>query len=155
MELRDLQIFQSVADQGSVSSAAKELNYVQSNVTARIKQLENELKTPLFYRHKRGMTLTAEGRKMLVYVNKILQDVDELKQVFLDSETPSGILKIGTVETVSTLPTILSSYYKSYPNVDLSLQAGLTEELIREVLDHQLDGAFISGPIKQIGRAHV
>lgn len=93
MELRDLQIFQSVADQGSVSSAAKELNYVQSNVTTRIKQLENELKTPLFYRHKRGMTLTAEGRKMLVYVNKILQDVEELKQVFLDSETPSGILK--------------------------------------------------------------
>ena len=39
------------------------------------------------------MTLTAEGRKMLVYVHKILQDVDELKQVFLDSETPSGILK--------------------------------------------------------------
>ena len=148
MELRDLQIFKSVADQGSVSNAAKELNYVQSNVTARIKQLENELKTPLFYRHKRGMTLTAEGRKMLVYVSKILQDVDELKQIFLDSETPSGILKIGTVETVSTLPTILSSYYKSYPNVDLSLQAGLTEELIREVLDHQLDGAFISGPIK-------
>ncbi|MDA1558211.1 LysR family transcriptional regulator, partial [Bacillus cereus] len=148
MELRDLQIFKSVAEKGSVSSAAKELNYVQSNVTARIKQLENELKTPLFYRHKRGMTLTAEGRKMLVYVSKILQDVDELKQVFLDSETPSGILKIGTVETVSTLPTILSSYYKSYPNVDLSLQAGLTEELIREVLDHQLDGAFISGPIK-------
>ena len=92
MELRDLQIFQSVADQGSVSSAAKELNYVQSNVTARIKQLENELKHR-FYRHKRGMTLTAEGRKMLVYVHKILQDVDELKQVFLDSETPSGILK--------------------------------------------------------------
>lgn len=48
MELRDLQIFQSVADRGSVSGAAKELNYVQSNVTARIKQLENELKTPLF-----------------------------------------------------------------------------------------------------------
>lgn len=71
MELRDLQIFKSVADQGSVSSAAKELNYVQSNVTTRIKQLENELKTPLFYRHKRGMTLTAEGRKMLVYVSKI------------------------------------------------------------------------------------
>ena len=44
MELRDLQIFKSVADQGSVSSAKKELNYVQSNVTTRIKQLENELK---------------------------------------------------------------------------------------------------------------
>ena len=148
VELRDLQIFQSVANHGSVSNAAKELNYVQSNVTARIKQLENELKTPLFYRHKKGMTLNAEGRKMLVYVHKILQDIEELKQVFLDNETPSGILKIGTVETVRTLPTILSSYYKKYPNVDLSLQAGLTEALIKEVIDHQLDGAFISGPIK-------
>jgi DNA-binding transcriptional LysR family regulator len=44
MELRDLQIFQSVARHESISNAAKELSYVQSNVTARIKQLENELK---------------------------------------------------------------------------------------------------------------
>ncbi|MBS4214124.1 LysR family transcriptional regulator [Neobacillus rhizophilus] len=148
MELRDLQIFQSVASQGSVSQAAKELNYVQSNVTARIKQLEKELKTPFFYRHKRGMTLNAEGRKMLEYVNKILQDVEELEQVFLDSDSPAGMLKVGTVETVSELHTILASYYKEYPNVDLSLQAGLTEELIQKVADYQLDGAFITGPIK-------
>lgn len=150
MEFRDLQIFQSVAHHGSISNAAKELNYVQSNVTARIKKLENELKTPLFYRHKKGMTLNPEGRKMVAYVNKILQDVDELKQVFLDSDTPTGTLKIGTVETVRTLPTILASYYNGYPNVDLSLQAGLTEELIQEVVDHKLDGAFISGPIKHL-----
>lgn len=148
MELRDLQIFQCVAHHGSVSNAAKELNYVQSNVTARIKLLENELKTPLFYRHKKGMTLNPEGRKMVAYVNKILQDVEELKKVFLDSDTPSGTLKIGTVETVRTLPTILASYCNRYPNVDLSIQAGLTDELIKEVADHKLDGAFISGPIK-------
>lgn len=148
MEIRDLQIFRSVADYGSVSKAAAELNYVQSNVTARIKQLEKELGTPLFYRHKRGMTLNAEGRKMLTYVNKILQDVQELKQVLGNHGNPSGILKIGTVDTVRTLPTILASYYKKYPNVDLSLQAGLTEELIKDVLEHRLDGAFISGPIK-------
>ncbi|WP_369901445.1 LysR family transcriptional regulator [Bacillus manliponensis] len=148
MEIRDLQIFRSVADHGSVSKAAVELNYVQSNVTARIKQLEKELGTPLFYRHKRGMTLNAEGRKMLTYVNKILQDVEELKQVLGDFGAPAGILKIGTVDTVRTLPTILASYYKKYPNVDLSLQAGLTEALIQDVLEHRLDGAFISGPIK-------
>ncbi|HBT72365.1 MAG TPA: LysR family transcriptional regulator [Lysinibacillus sp.] len=148
MELRDLLIFKSVANHGSVSHAAKELNYVQSNVTARIKLLEKELKTSLFYRHKKGMTLNAEGRKMLVYVNKILQDVEELKQVFLDSDSPAGTLKIGTVETVNILPNILASYYKECPNVDLTLQAGLTEELIKEVTDNQLDGAFITGPIK-------
>ncbi|MCY8164714.1 LysR family transcriptional regulator, partial [Bacillus inaquosorum] len=148
MELRDLQIFKSVAHHKSITGAAKELSYVQSNVTARIKQLENELKTPLFNRHKKGVSLSPEGRKMIEYVNKILKDVEELKQAFLDSDVPSGILKIGTVETVRILPTILASYYKKYPNVDLSLQAGLTEELIKKVTNQELDGAFISGPIK-------
>ncbi|MCY7942288.1 LysR family transcriptional regulator [Bacillus inaquosorum] len=148
MELRDLQIFKSVAHHKSITGAAKELSYVQSNVTARIKQLENELKTPLFNRHKKGVSLSPEGRKMIEYVNKILKDVEEMKQAFLDSDVPSGILKIGTVETVRILPTILASYYKKYPNVDLSLQAGLTEELIKKVTNQELDGAFISGPIK-------
>ncbi|MCY7787837.1 LysR family transcriptional regulator [Bacillus inaquosorum] len=148
MELRDLQIFKSVAHHKSITGAAKELSYVQSNVTARIKQLENELKTPLFNRHKKGVSLSPEGRKMIEHVNKILKDVEELKQAFLDSDVPSGILKIGTVETVRILPTILASYYKKYPNVDLSLQAGLTEELIKKVTNQELDGAFISGPIK-------
>lgn len=113
MELRDLQIFKCVAHHKSITGAAKELNYVQSNVTARIKQLENELKTPLFNRHKKGVSLSPEGRKMIEYVNKILKDVEELEQVFLDTEIPSGILKIGTVETVRILPTIIASYYKS------------------------------------------
>ncbi|MFE4429219.1 LysR family transcriptional regulator [Peribacillus butanolivorans] len=148
MEMRDLQIFQCVAKYGSISKAAVELNYVQSNVTARIKHLEHELRTPLFNRHKRGMSLTAEARKMLEYVNKILLDMEELKQVFLDSETPTGILNIGTVETVSGLPKILASYHKQYPNVDLSIKAGLTEDLIKDVIEHRLDGAFVTGPIK-------
>lgn len=75
-------------------------------------------------------------------------DVEELKQVFLDSETPTGILNIGTVETVSDLPKILASYHKQYPNVDLSIKAGLTEDLIKDVIEHRLDGAFVTGPIK-------
>lgn len=49
-----LKVFQAVAEEGSISKAAQSLNYVQSNVTARIQQLEQELKTPLFYRHSRG-----------------------------------------------------------------------------------------------------
>ncbi|MCY8524349.1 LysR family transcriptional regulator [Bacillus atrophaeus] len=148
MELRDLQIFQCVAKKGSISKAAVELNYVQSNVTARIKQLEQELRTPLFNRHKRGMSLTSEGRKMLEYASKILLDLQELKRVFLDSETPTGILNIGTVETVSSLPKILASYHKQFSNVDLSIQAGLTEDLVKDVIEFRLDGAFVTGPIK-------
>ncbi|MVP00636.1 LysR family transcriptional regulator [Paenibacillus lutrae] len=148
MELNDLRIFQAVAAHGSVSKAALELSYVQSNVTARIKLLEKELQTPLFYRHKRGMILNTEGKRLLEYSREILSKVDEMKQTFQDKLNPSGVLEIGIVETVAALPYILSSYYRKYPNVEISLKAGVTDLLLQEVIDMKLDGAFVTGPIR-------
>ena len=60
MQSNDLRIFRAVALEGSITKAAQMLGYVQSNVTARIQQLEAELKTQLFYR-KHGMILTPTG----------------------------------------------------------------------------------------------
>lgn len=148
MEFNDLKIFQTVATCGSISKAALELNYVQSNVTARIKLLEKELQTPLFYRHKRGMILNPEGKRLLEQSREILSGVEKLKSAFQDKSNPSGILKIGIVETVMALPEILSSYYSKYPNVELSLKAGVTDLLLQQVIDMKLDGAFVSGPIR-------
>lgn len=80
MELKDLEIFQLVAEKGTVTEVAKELNYVQSNITSRIQKLEAELNTPLFHRHRRGMTLTPEGKKLLSYSEKILRLTAEMKK---------------------------------------------------------------------------
>lgn len=148
MDVNDLKIFQTVAEQGSVSKAATVLNYVQSNVTARIKLLEKELRTPLFYRHKRGMILNTEGKRLLEYANDILSKMEEVKNVFRNSTAPVGVLEIGIVETVAALPDILYGYLSKYPNVELSLKAGVTEQLLQEVIDLKLDGAFVTGPIK-------
>ncbi|MGM1045716.1 DNA-binding transcriptional regulator, LysR family [Paenibacillus uliginis N3/975] len=148
MEFNDLKIFQTVAKYGSVSKAALELNYVQSNVTARIKLLEKELRTPLFYRHKRGMTLNPEGKRLLEQSRVILSGIEEMKRTFQDKSNPSGVLEIGIVETVMALPDILASYYSKYPNVELSLKAGVTDLLVQQVIDMKLDGAFVTGPIK-------
>jgi len=144
MELKDLEIFQLVAEKGTVSEVAKELSYVQSNVTMRIQKLEQELNTPLFNRHRRGMSLTPEGKKLLAYSKKILLLSDEMKKAVQNREEPSGKLDIGTVETVIQLPKILSSFIKTYKNVDLSLFTGVTESLEEEVLHHRLDGAFVT-----------
>jgi len=148
LEFNDLKIFQSVATHGSVSKAALELNYVQSNVTARIKLLEKELQTPLFYRHKRGMILNTEGKRLLEHSREILSRMEEMKLAFQDKANPSGVLKIGIVETVIALPDILSSYHIKYPNVELSLKAGVTDLLLQKVIDMKLDGAFVTGPIR-------
>ncbi|GGA71407.1 LysR family transcriptional regulator [Ornithinibacillus halotolerans] len=144
MEFRDLEIFQLVAEKGTISEAADELNYVQSNITARIKKLEKEMNTPLFNRHRRGMSLTPEGKKLLTYSEKILALKKEMKQAVQTNKEPSGKLEIGTIETVIFLPRILSNYVNKYKEVDLSLITGVTQNLVDQVLDYKLDGAFIS-----------
>lgn len=144
MELKDLEIFRLVAEKGTVTEVAKQLNYVQSNITSRIQKLEAELNTQLFNRHRRGMILTPEGKKLLAYSEKIILLTDEMKRAVLNKNEPTGKLEIGTVETVYYLPNIISSYIKKYQNVDLSLITGVTDNLEEEVLNHKLDGAFIT-----------
>lgn len=144
VELKDLEIFQMVAESGTVSEAARALNYVQSNITMRIRKLERELGVTLFHRHRRGMALTPEGKKMLGYSREMLRLAEEMRKAAGDGEEPSGKLEIGTVETVIRLPELLTAYMKKYPNVDLTLHAGVTEELERRVLDRELDGAFVT-----------
>jgi DNA-binding transcriptional LysR family regulator len=144
MEFKDLEIFQMVAEKGTITGAAKEFNYVQSNITSRIQKLEGELNTPLFNRHRRGMSLTPEGKKLLTYSKQILRLTDEMHRAIQSKQEPSGKLEIGTVETVIHLPNILSTYIKKYKNVDLSLFTGVTEDLEEDVLNHKLDGAFVT-----------
>lgn len=144
MELKDLEIFQLVAEKGTISEVAKELRYVQSNITMRIQKLEQELNTLLFHRHRKGMILTPEGKKLLTYSRKLLLLAQEMKKAVQDKDEPSGKLDIGTVETVIQLPQILSSFMKTYKQVDLSLYTGVTHTLEEEVLNHKLDGAFVT-----------
>ena len=144
MEFKDLEIFQTVAEKGTITEAAKELNYVQSNITSRIKKLEAEMNTPLFNRHRRGMTLTPEGKKLLEYSEKIMLLKKEMKKAVQSKNEPSGKLEIGTIETVFQLPNILAAFDHQYKNVELSLYSGVTEELEEKVLDYQLDGAFVT-----------
>ena len=147
MDFSDIRIFMAVAEYESVSKAAEELGYVQSNVTARIRSLEQEIGHPLFHRHRRGMTLNAEGRKLRAYGEQMTKLMNEMKKAFEDENDPAGSLLIGSVETVVGLPDILSLYYRQNTKVDLSLVSGVTETLIEDVLAWKLDGAFVSGPI--------
>ena len=126
MEIRDLTIFVTVAKTGSVTKAAEQLGYVQSNITARIQHLENKLGTPLFHRLPRGVTLTSSGETLLRYAERILNLCHEAEQAVQDSETPSGTLRIGAMETTTAtrLPAILAKYHEAFPDVELSLTTG-------------------------------
>ncbi|MFC3747307.1 LysR family transcriptional regulator [Paenibacillus sp. GCM10012306] len=157
MESGDLRIFQAVAREGTITKAAQALNYVQSNVTSRVQQLEAELKLPLFRRSNRGMTLTAAGKNLLEYTDKILTLMDEAVKSTQYSEHPAGLLRVGSVETTAVihLTPLLTKYHLRYPDVNLSLVTGETHGLLQKVLDYELDGAFVYGPIDQPDIDHI
>jgi len=149
MDLHSLKIFQTVARLGSISQAARELQYAQSNITMKIQQLELDLQTTLFYRHNRGTTLTTKGSQLLTYTDRIFNLIDETKNMMMDDQTPRGHLMIGSMETTAAvrLPVLFSKYHREFPEVDLTLKTGSTEQNIQAVLQYELDGAFVAGPI--------
>jgi LysR family transcriptional regulator, cell division regulator len=149
MDAADLRVFETVARQRGMSRAAAELNTVQSNVTARIRQLEDELGTALFERHSRGVTLTAAGRRLLPYAARAQRLLADARRAAIDDGTPKGELTVGSLETTAALrlSPVLSAYAAAYPEVDLVLTTGTTCELIDAVLGHRLEGAFVCGPV--------
>ncbi|TAM52491.1 MAG: LysR family transcriptional regulator [Paraburkholderia sp.] len=149
MDVADLRVFEAVARHGSMNRAATELHTVQSNVTARIRSLEQAVGVPLFQRHVRGVSLTPAGRRMLPYATRIAKLMIEARTAALDEGLPSGPLSLGTLETTAALrlSPILSGFARTYPQVRLSLTTGTTCSLTTDVLECRLDGAFVAGPV--------
>jgi DNA-binding transcriptional LysR family regulator len=148
LDLRSLEIFRTVAAEGSISRAATKLNRVQSNVSTRIKQLEQRLQKNLFLRHNRGLTLTAEGELLLVYAERLLQLSMEASEA-LNEGKPRGVFRIGTMESTaaSRLPKILSRYHQLHPDVDIELDTDTAGGLMNRLLNHDIEIAFVAEPV--------
>jgi LysR family transcriptional regulator, cell division regulator len=149
MDAADLRVFEAVARLGGMNRAALELNTVQSNVTARIKALEEQLGVAIFDRSNRGVTLTDAGRRLLPYALKVVRLLEDARQAALDDGTPGGALVVGSLETTAALrlSPVLSEFAAAYPAVDLSLRTGTSCELVEHVLDGRVEGAFVCGPV--------
>ncbi|MCB8882171.1 LysR family transcriptional regulator [Acidisoma cellulosilytica] len=150
MEYADLRVLEAVARHGSMNRAAVELNMVQSNVTARIRILEDQVGTPLFDRSRRGVVLTAAGQRLLPYASRLSAILKEAYAAARDDGVPRGMLTIGSLETTAALrlPPILASFMQAHPSVDLVLTTDTSNALVEDVLARKLDGAFVAGPVQ-------
>ncbi|MBL27836.1 MAG: LysR family transcriptional regulator [Rhodospirillaceae bacterium] len=145
----DLRIFEATARLGGMNRAASELNTVQSNVTTRIRHLEAQLDSKLFERHGRGISLTSAGHRLLPYARRIAALLGEAQRAVRDEGAPAGPLTIGSLESTAAIRLAgrLTAYTTAFPDVDLTLRAGTTCEMVDQVLDHTLEGAFVCGPV--------
>ena len=149
MDLQTIRFFVEAAETGSFSAAAESLQYAQSNLSTRMKQLESELGETLFYRDKRGVSLTSKGSTFYEYAKKILQLSDEAVVSMKNMEHACGNLRLGSIEATAfeDLPALLLAYRKDNPDVRLSLKVDLNDVFLKPVLDRALDGAFVAGPV--------
>lgn len=149
MNSTDLEFFMAVNQAASIAGAAARLNTVQSNVTSRIKRLETELGVTLFDRHSRGVKLTQAGEQLLPFAVEIGQLLREARLTVAAPDMPRGPLAIGAMESTTAfrLGGMLAAFSGRYPDIDLSLRTGTTAWLVDQVLQQDLDGAFVCGPI--------
>jgi DNA-binding transcriptional LysR family regulator len=147
MEIAELRIFQMVAETGGITAAAARLHRVPSNITTRIRQLEEKLGVALFSRENNRLKLSPDGKMLLEYCGRILALVDHAQQSLLDP-THSGPFRLGTLESVATteLPRYLAEYHRQFPDVQLELKTGPTAEMERRVLAGELDAAIVAKP---------
>jgi DNA-binding transcriptional LysR family regulator len=145
IELETLQIFKAVVDFGGVTRAAAQLHRVPSNVTTRLKQLEEGLGTKLFHRHSRKLLLSNEGKLLLAYAERLLRLSSEA-ELAVRSGKPRGKLRIGTLESTaaSRLPPVLARYHRANPEVQIELVTGTTCALLEQVSRYSIEAAFVA-----------
>lgn len=152
MELTELRIFKAVAEQGGITRAAAALHRVQSNVTTRVKQLEERLGAQLFNRQGRRLVLSSEGRLLLGYADRLLRLSSEA-QAALKGHAPHGVLRIGALESTAAtrLPALLARYHREYPAVRLELVTATSAALVDKVQRDELEAAFVAEPFAARG----
>ncbi|HYE40622.1 MAG TPA: LysR substrate-binding domain-containing protein [Ramlibacter sp.] len=147
IDLDSLDIFRTVVQEGGVIRAAQKLNRVQSNVTTRIKQLEQRLGRSLFRKQGRGLVLSPEGELLLAYAQRLFRLADEAESE-LRSGRAMGVLRIGSLESTagSRLAPILSRFHRQHPGVVVELATGTTGALLQKVANFEIEAAFVSEP---------
>ena len=152
MELTALEIFKTVVEQGGINKAAARLHRVPSNVTTRVKQLEEQLGTKLFVRAGRRLALSAEGKVLLKYANQLLRLSAEAEAAVRNGK-PRGTLRLGALESTAAarLPPILSKYHLLYPDVQLELVTGTSGALVNRLHSQEIEAAFVAEPFNTAG----
>ena len=150
MDLRQLEMFRAVAEQGTFTRAADRLHVSQSAVSRQVQLLEDELGGVLLRRSARGVTLTEAGELLLRMTQRVERDVEEaLAEISQTHALKRGRLHLGGGMTVCLyiLPRLLKRFRRLYSGVDLQVTTGSSEKILELVRAHEVDLGLLTLPI--------
>lgn len=141
MEVRQLQIFRILAEELNFTRTAERVHTVQSNVTAQIKALEDELGAPLFDRLGRKVTLTDAGRRFQPFAEQALAAMEQGTHAIQNGAKASGPLRIASPESLLTyrLPEVMRAFRRRFPCVELQFRPHSDATLAAELETGKLD----------------
>lgn len=145
MEIKYLNTFKTIIDEGSFTKAASKLNYTQSTITFQISILEQELGVKLFEKIGRKMVLSKAGERVLPYVDEVLLSINKLKNFEIDLKECQGDLHIGVGETLLCykIPEIVKRFTEKAPKARLFIRSMNCYDIRDELLNGTLDlGVF-------------
>ena len=148
MELSALHVFRAVVQAGGITRAAERLCRVQSNVTTRIRRLEEDLGVALFVREGKRPKLTSAGTQLLDYAGQMLTLAEAAREA-VQEKAPRGLPRLGSMESTAAVrpPGPLTALHALYPRLAVELSTGPSRQLIQQVLAGDVDAALIAGPV--------
>lgn len=150
LNLHLLRIYVAVLDHGSFTRAAEALTMSQSAVSRAVQELERQLNTVLLERRARGVAPTEAGlilgehaRRIFAHERLAIEALKELRGL------QRGRLAIGASSTIGIylLPQMLGIYHRRYPGIELFLDIGNTQQVLKHLLTYRIDVAYVEGPV--------
>ena len=147
MTLKQLKYLLGVVDNGlNITTAAERMFTSQPGVSKQLKQLEQELGVKVFSRKGKSLVaLTPAGEKIVQLARRIARDVENIQSVGQDlAAEQEGTLSIATTHTQAryVLPEIITQFHQRYPNVNLELHQGTSEQIAALVAENRVDFAI-------------
>jgi DNA-binding transcriptional LysR family regulator len=146
--LRQLQVFEKVANHLNYSRAAEELYLSQPAVSMQIKQLEGHIGLPLFEQMGKKVFLTEAGRELFHYARSIAQQLAEMEAVFDEMKgLEQGKLTLSVVNTANYFtPQLLAKFCQRHPNINVILQVANRDAVLKQLADNSTDLAIMGQP---------
>ena len=146
MELRQLEHFLAVIEEGTFTRAAERLCLTQPAVSLSIKKLEDEVGSALFARDVHDLSLTEAGRTLAEYARRMVRLRDDAtRDMARLGSMAAGSLTIAAHEAAAVylLPVALRSYVKKFPDIKVGIYRSRLDEIPRQVMDRQVDVGFV------------
>lgn len=148
MEIRDLEVFLTVAKHLNYTRAGEDVNLSQPSVSVRIRQLETELDVKLFDKLGKKVALTDAGRLLLPYATRVMAAVSDAQHAIDELQgLERGTLRIGASTTpgMYLIPQTLARFKQRYPKIEIQLGIKDTLEIENGVIRNEFDFGFVGG----------